>query len=243
MRRVRAIHGLGLALLLAGGGTLAQAQAPAECAEPERKGVTVTLLMETEKYKLSRVVMEAGGSESSHAHCADMLGLYPATVTLRYSDAEQTQTKDNVIAAGSARFLPKGTMHAVSNPTDKAESWLTVELIDHPAPKDKLSHTQASSKGVTLRELLDNDRVRVVQVTMAPGAKEQVHTSETDSITIFMVPTELGYQMEGEVITRSFRAAGVMPIPRGTEFALSNPSTREQQFVTAYIKDPPPTGK
>lgn len=240
MHRLRAKHGFGLALLLASGGALAHAQAPAECAEPERKGVTVTLLMETDKYKLSRVVMEPGGSESSHSHCHDMLGLYPATVTLRYSDAEQT--KDNVIAAGSARFLPKGTVHAVSNPTDKTESWLTVELIDHPAPKDKLSHTQSSSKGVTIKELLDNEKVRVVQVTMAPGAKEQVHTSEMDSITIFMVPTELGYQMEGEVITRSFRAAGVMPIPRGTEFALSNPSAREQQFVTAYIKDPLPAG-
>lgn len=238
MRRVIMVRRVALGLLLAT--TSAMAQAPADCPEPVRRGVAITPLMETEKFRLSRVVMEPGGDETSHRHCADLLGLYPATVTVRYTDADQN--KDTVIAAGSARFLPKGTAHAVSNPTDKTESWLIVELKDHALPKDKVPLTEAAPTGFTFKELLDNEKVRVVLVTMARGAKEQAHVNELDSITMFMVPTDLGYLRDGEVIDRSFRAAGVMPIPRGTEFALSNPSAREQQFVTAYIKDPPPPG-
>ena len=86
--------------------------------------------------------------------------------------------------------------------------------------------------------LFENDEVRVLTVTIAPGAKEPFHAHRYPSVIYDEVPSHLvEYLVDGTKVDRSSRAAGgARWLPIGPPHALENVGTTPLRIVRVELK-------
>jgi len=103
--------------------------APSQAPYADR--VSVTVVLENETIRASRVVFEPGGGERPHAHDWDLV-----TVALTPADFEITRGTETVRVQrhpGDVALIPKGAVHAARNLGTARAEVVTIAL-KRPAP-------------------------------------------------------------------------------------------------------------
>jgi len=146
---------------------------PPEPGDPAQVGPDIyKVVTENDQLRAFEVTFAPGAKIAMHKHPDHVAyAITPGTLTLTGQDGKAQEIE---IKAGQAMFLP-AQAHAAENKTDKEIKLLVVELrgpSKSPAPKGK-EPTKAGPK--IYKQVLDNEKVRVFEVTFKKGAKIPDH--------------------------------------------------------------------
>ena len=152
----------------------AEPPAPPEPGDPAQVGPDIyKVVTENDQVRAFEVTFAPGAKIAMHKHPDHIAyAITPGTLTLTGQDGK---TQDIELKAGQAMFLP-AQAHAAENKTDKEIKAIVVELrgpSKNPAPKGK---DPAKAGPKIYKQVLDNEKVRVFEVTFKKGAKIPDHT-------------------------------------------------------------------
>lgn len=97
--------------------------------------------------------------------------------------------------------------------------------------------TQAPpAPGISRQEVVNNDRVVVSHLELAPGAREQVHTHPFDAVVVQLTAGTVEMTLDGKTTTASVKAGQVWFVRRDTPHAAANVGSAPYEVVTVALK-------
>ncbi|MBM3775306.1 MAG: hypothetical protein FJW37_09100 [Acidobacteria bacterium] len=134
------------------------------------------LVFENEKFRFGRVIVKAGESERLHRHPYPrvLVCLRPGVIEVRRKDGTIERT---AYQAGDARYQANTDPHEPVNtgPTDFEGVVVELKEAKPPAPAPSHPLDPVAVAGKFHRVVLENERVRVLDVGVNPGEFEPMH--------------------------------------------------------------------
>ena len=103
------------------------------------------------------------------------------------------------------------------------------------AAKTAMAQDLAKVAPEDVKVLIDNDRVRVLEVLHKPGAKEPMH-SHPDYVAVFLSATRLKVTMPDGKTTEKDRKAGEVLWSGPVTHAVENVGTADQHVIVIELK-------
>lgn len=228
--RVLCIALLSFALGSAQSGPKPPASAPDKAA-----GVSLSVVLDNDVVRVTRITCEAGCSEPVHSHPTNYLNVFLANMELEFTREGHSYITEP--AAGEVRFLYRGGAHAMRNPTSKRFEWLSITLKKDPRGlRPGVIPADTPFTGMTIRRLLDNDAVRAGHIRMDAGMREQPHSHPTDLLVVSITGGEVETVIAGKTERRSMKPGDVMWFPHNVEHRAANVGSASMESVGIHIK-------
>jgi quercetin dioxygenase-like cupin family protein len=170
--------------------------ASAQMPVPIEKEPWHQLKFENRYVRLFDVSIPPGATTLPHIHVNDAVGVRLTDATL-VDDAVGEKPSEVSVARGSVSFSyrPTPLTHKVTNTGTTPYRNLLLEVL----PSTKSSPDTASLADVPGHTLvMENDRVRVVRLVLAPGESTKVHSHALRGIGIALTKGELSIEVPGK---------------------------------------------
>jgi len=125
------------------------------------------------------VVVPPGGATLMHVHSLDYFFINFLDATLKSTTAGQAE-QDLLLKKGEVRFTPATLTQQIRNVGRTPFHNLTVELLGTPAATPEASPPAVDNQ----RVLLEDGRIRAIEVSIGPGESTGMHTHSTHTLLV-----------------------------------------------------------
>jgi len=167
---------------------------------------------ENEFVRIWDVTVPAGEATLWHVHRNDNVVVTLGDASLRIENATAPATEAQW-KFGEVRFAKATYVHRAMNVGTTPFHNLTIELLKSPAFLADLSNLP---KEAGRDPILENDRVRVYRLSLAPGESIAMHTHPLPGVVVTITAAEIEVTADGKSVTHpvksndvSWRAGGV----------------------------------
>jgi quercetin dioxygenase-like cupin family protein len=147
---------------------------------------------ENEFVRVWDVTVPAGDATLWHAHRNDNVVVTLGDASLRIENATAPPTESQW-KFGQVRFAKATYVHRAMNIGTTPFHNLTIELLKSPLASPELS----AAVPATRQPILENDRVRVFRVSLAPGESLPMHRHSVAGLAVALSACEIEIQTEG----------------------------------------------
>src|SRR4051812_46185157 len=185
---------------------------------------------ENEFVKIWDVTVPGGDATLWHAHRNDnvVVTLAPAKLHI------ETLARDPVDAEwkyGEVRFSKATYIHRAMNVGTTAFHNLTIELLK-PASANPITAPNETGR----EPVLENDRVRVYRVSLAPGETNPTHTHPFPTLDITMNAAEIEVTANGKAVRHPVKEDDVSWDAAGTTHSIKNVGSVRFEAVVIEFK-------
>ena len=142
---------------------------------------------------------------------------------------------------GEVHFTKGGFSHVAVNKADTPFRNVTIEILKPEKPAAKAASKPERGldigHGVVEDTVLDNDRVRAVDIQLAPGAMLPPHQHATPHLLVAVTDLALHRQTKGkpdEMVNE--KAGGVVWVPAGGSRSVMNMGKAQARFISVEFK-------
>jgi len=185
---------------------------------------------ENEFVRIWDVTVPGGDATLWHAHRNDnvVVTLAPAKLHIETLGRDPVDTEWKY---GEVRFSKATYVHRAMNVGTTSFHNLTIELL-----KPASSNPPAAPSESGRETVLENDRVRVYRVSLAPGESVPVHTHPFPTLDITMNAAEIEVTANGKAVRHPVKEDDVSWDPAGTTHSVKNVGSVRFEAVVIEFK-------
>jgi len=208
--------------------------ASAQSAVPIEQEPAHRLVLQNEAIRVFEIWLPPGAATLWHVHRHDGTSVRLADATIA-DEPQDGQVETFRLRRGAVAFgaMPTALTHRVRNVGETAFHNVYIELLtSHAAGKDRTA-AAASDR----RAEFENDRVRALRRTLAPGESTAMHTHASNGVAVLVTAGRLEIShLEGAARTSEVKAGAVQWIDAGTTHTLKNVSDAPIEIVDIELK-------
>lgn len=193
------------------------------------------LKFENRHVRLFDVSIPPGGTTLAHIHVNDAVGVRLTDATIVDDTVGEKPSKSSVTRGSvSFSYRPVPLIHKVSNTGTTPYRNILVEIL----PSAKSTQEAASLAEVAGHTLvMENDRVRVVRLVLAPGESTKVHSHALRGIGIALTKGDLSIEAPGkDAKTMQLSPGDYQWHEPGTTHSLTNVGSTAIEVVDIELK-------
>ena len=167
--------------------TLAQSPVPV-AKEPRHH-----LKFENEYVRVFDVMVPPGDTTLFHVHANDYAFVSIGDANLK-AEVMGSQPSDLILKDGETRFTKGPITHRVRNVASTTFRNITIEILRSPGP----SGASKPDTSPGLSTVLDNDRVHIERLILAPGQSTTMHTHNLSALSVFLTKARVRIESPGQ---------------------------------------------